>query len=324
MWRGDWELIFSMKAFVTGAAGFLGHHLLRQLLAEGWEVTAIDRSSLRQEIHRDRGVRFVQASVLEKQRIQELVEPGTDAVFHLAGNTSLWSKNNRQQTLDNVLGTQNMLEAARLREVKRFIHTSTEQATATVIQSNINYFITKALAEQHVRAAAANGQDTVILNPANLMGPYDFRNWSQLFILIDQGNLPGAPPGRGSFAHVEDVAAAHLSAFHQGRSGENYLLGGVDLSYLELIQAIGHQLQRATPKRATPVWLLTSLATLQSAFAYLSGKEPDITPEKARYFSGGLCCNDTKARLELNYQSRSLQQMLESTAEWLNSAGLIN
>ncbi len=324
-----------MQAFVTGGAGFLGYHLVKRLVAEDWEVTVFDLSTARQEIFTNLGVNFLQGSVLEKHRIKDLLAPGTDAVFHIAGNTSLWGRNNRQQTLDNVQGTQNMLEAARLRGVRRFIHTSsytvygfhqqpfTEQATSNAMHSGINYFISKAMAEKQVRDAADNGQDSVILNPANLMGPYDSRNWSQLFILIDRGKLPGAPPGRGSFAHVDDVAAAHLSAFHKGRSGENYLLGGVDLSYLDLIQAIGRHLGRTTPDRSTPGWLLSSLATLQSARAYLSGREPEVTPEKAKFFSGNLCCNDAKARSELNYQASSLQQMIESSANWLKSEGQI-
>ncbi|MEN8166487.1 MAG: NAD-dependent epimerase/dehydratase family protein [Pseudomonadota bacterium] len=325
-----------MRAFVTGGAGFLGYHLIKRLVAQGWQVTVLDRLAPSQPGFTDLGVTFHQGSVTDKQRLYELLEPGTDAVFHIAGNTSLWSRNDRQQTVDNVKGTQNMLEAAQAKGARRFIHTSsftvygfhpepfTERSASTVQQSGINYFVSKALAEAKVKTAAANGLDTVILNPANIMGPHDYRNWSQLFILIDREKLPGAPPGVGSFAYVEDVAAAHIDAFHKGRSGENYLLGGVDLAYLKLIREIGGLLDKRVPKRTTPGWLLSTLAKLQNRLSQLTNREPDVTPEKAKFFSGTLCCDDTKARHELGYQACGLDRMIQSTADWLRAEELIS
>jgi nucleoside-diphosphate-sugar epimerase len=323
-----------MKALVTGGSGFLGRHLVRQLLDQGWRVSVLDRCAPTRGFA-DLGVTFQAGSISDRQRVHEVLEPDTDALFHVAGNTSLWGRNDRQQTLDNVIGTRNLLEAARAKGVARFIHTSsftvygfhpepfTEQSASTVQHSGINYFISKARAEREVRAAAANGLDTVILNPANLMGPHDLRNWSQLFMLIDRESLPGAPPGRGSFAHVEDVAKAHLAAFHRGRSGENYLLGGVDIGYLQLIRTIGCHLQRRVPARTTPGWLLAALAGLQDGLSRLSGREPDLTPEKARFFSATLCCDDRKAQRVLGYRCAGLDAMIHSTAEWLRSEGLI-
>lgn len=324
-----------MKAFVTGGSGFLGYHLVRLLAAQGWQITLFDRLAPRRQEYLELGVNFEQGSVTDRQRLYEALEPATDAVFHIAGNTSLWSRNDRQQSLDNIVGTQNMLDVARAKGVKRIIHTSSftvygfhpepfnEDSTSTVQAAGINYFISKARAEQRVKAAAANGLDTVILNPANIMGPYDYRNWSQLFMLIDRQRLPGAPPGQGSFCYVEDVANAHLQAFHQGRRGENYLLGGIDISHLQLIQTIGRLLQRKVPSRSTPAWLLAGLARWRDAVSRLTHKEPDVTPEKARFFSGTLCCDDTKARHELDYHSRDLNEMIQSTAAWLRAEGLI-
>lgn len=325
-----------MKAFVTGGAGFLGYHLVRLLVEQGWQVSVLDRIASRREEFTQLGVTFYPGSVTDRQRLYETLEPDTEAVFHIAGNTSLWGRNDRQQTIDNVEGTQHMLDVAQAKDVKRFIHTSsftvygfqperfTERNRSTVQHAGINYFKSKALAEQRVKAAAANGLDAVILNPANIMGPYDYRNWSQLFMLIDREKLPGAPPGKGSFAYVEDVAAAHLAAFQRGRRGENYLLGGVDISYLQLIQAIGRQLQRKVPTRATPGWLLAGLAKLQDGLSRLTRGEPDLTPEKARFFSGHLCCDDTKARQELGYRCAGLEKMVHSTADWLHAEGLIS
>ena len=324
-----------MEAFVTGGAGFLGYHLVKRLVAEGWQVRVLDRITSRQQEFRDLGVTFLPGSITDRRSLFKLLETDTAALFHVAGNTSLWGRNDRQQTLDNVEGTQNLLDAARARGVGRFIHTSSftvygfqqgcfnEQTTSTAQHSKINYFSSKAQAELRVKTAAAQGLDAVILNPANIMGPQDYRNWSQLFVLIDREKLPGAPPGAGSFAYAEAVAAAHLAAFHKGRSGENYLLGGVDLTYLQLIREIGGHLGRKVPQRATPGWLLAGLAGMQDAVSRLTRKEPDVTPEKARFFSGTLCCDDAKARQELGYRSVGLERMIQVTAAWLRTEGLI-
>ena len=324
-----------MKAFVTGGSGFLGYHLVKLLVSQGWQVIVLDRLPPRRQGFARLGVEFRRGSINDRQQLEAALEPDMDAVFHIAGNTSLWGKNDGQQSIENVEGTQNMLDAAQAKGVKRFVHTSSftvygfhpepfnENSVSTVQDAGINYFKSKALAEQRVKAAAAKGLDTVILNPANIMGPYDYRNWSQLFMLIDRESMPGAPPGKGSFAYVEDVAAAHLQAYHQGRSGENYLLGGIDISYLKLIQTIGRLLQRKVPSRATPGWLLAGVANLQDALSWFNDREPDVTPEKARFFSGTMCCDDTKARRELGYRSSGLDIMIQSTAAWLRAETLI-
>ena len=103
------------------------------------------------------------------------------------------------------------------------------------------------------------GLDAVILNPANIIGPYDYHNWSQLFILIDRENLPGVPSATQTFCHVREVAKAQITAFYRAKNGENYILGGVEVDYLTLAQEIGDMLGKQTPKRTTPGWMLKLL-----------------------------------------------------------------
>ena len=74
------------------------------------------------------------------------------------------------------------------------------------------------------------------LNPANIIGPYDFGGWSRLFPMIHQGRLKGAPPGSASFCHSRETAKAHISAWEKGRCGHNYLLGGANATWLEVIR----------------------------------------------------------------------------------------
>ena len=128
----------------------------------------------------------------------------------------------------------------------------TEDTTSTALDSSINYFRTKRLAELEVLQAVERGLDAVILNPANIIGRYDASGWSRFFKLIEEGRLPGVPPGSGSFCHAREVARAHVTAFERGQAGHHYLLGGVDATFLEVVQRIGALLDRPVPKRPIP------------------------------------------------------------------------
>ena len=252
------------KAFVTGGTGFVGFNLILQLLADNWEIVALHRPTTDIKGLRDKKVRLVKGSITDRDSLLDIFPKNVDAVFHVAGNTNLWSPRNHVQYLDNVVGTQNMVEAALKRGAIRFIHTSStaayghhierinEETIPNAITSPINHHRTKYLAEIEVRKGIEKGLDAVILNPSNIMGPHDYHNWSQLFMLIDRQKLPGVPEATQTFCHVNEVAKAHIAAFHKGRCGENYILGGADSDYLSLVQKIGELLGKPTSKRTTP------------------------------------------------------------------------
>lgn len=320
-------------AFVTGACGFLGIHVAGLLLDGGWNVIAYDQSNATAGELTARGAVFVEGSITDACAVMTALPEKVDAVFHVAGNTSLWSGKNAGQTRDNVEGTRTMVQAALSKKAGRFIYTSsfavygfhdkviTEDTTRRAEQSKINYFISKFYAEQEVTKGIEEGLDAVILNPANIMGPYDYRSWSQLFLLIENEKLPGAPPGKASFCHVREAARAHIAAFNNGRRGQNYLLGGADVTYLELIQKIALVFGRKAPKKATAVWLLQALARLAESASHFTGKEPDLTPEKVKFFSNTLLCSSQKAIDELHYRPATIDEMIEDTRLWLITGG---
>jgi len=157
------------------------------------------------------------------------------------------------------------VNAALKKKANRFIHTSsiatygfqagriTEEAQSSVDNYFwINYFRTKYLAELEIQRGIKNGLDAVILNPANIIGPYDHSGWSRMFFLINKGKIVGAPPGSASFCHVHEVAKAHITAFENGRCGHNYLLGGADATWLEFTKEIGNILGCKTPDKPIP------------------------------------------------------------------------
>jgi nucleoside-diphosphate-sugar epimerase len=131
------------------------------------------------------------------------------------------------------------------------------------------------------------------------------------------------PPGGGAFADVREVARAHLSAFHRGARGRNYLLGGEDTTFLELIRIVGELLGKPVPGKASPAWLLRLAGRLEAWRATLTGREPDLTPEGAAMVTRHLACDSGRARRELAYRTTPVRSLLEDTCAWMRSEGML-
>ena len=322
-------------AFVTGGTGFLGLNLIQQLTEQGWNVTALHRASSNLTYLKRFPVTLVIGEIEDAASLEQAMPEGLDAVFHVAGDVSFWSGHRARQLRTNVAGTRNMVEVANRKGVKRFMHTSTiavygqqpgvfdETAPHSGKGSWVGYLHTKALAEEEVRTAIATGLDAVILNPANIVGPYDLANWSRLFRLVADNKLPGIPPGRAPFCHVSEVAKAHLAAFKRGRTGENYILGGTDATYLEAFAIVGQLLDHRVPKKPIPALVLQLFGRASDWGSHFTHKEPDMTPELAVLLSSTLLCRSDKAMRELGYQAVPLRTMFEDCYRWMMAEKLI-
>jgi dihydroflavonol-4-reductase len=322
-------------AFVTGATGFLGLNLVRQLTDLGWKVIALHRARSNLTYLQRFPVQLVEGAIEDSASLEGALPDGVDVVFHVAADVSFWSRNNARQTRTNVDGTRNVVAAALHRGVKKLIHTSTtgvygfptepfdETAPHLGKHSWFNYMRTKTLAEEEVRRGIARGLDAVLLNPANVIGPYDLNNWSRLIRLAAEGKLSRVPPGRASFCHAAEVARAHVVAVERGRTGENYILGGADASYAEAVRIIADLLQQRVNVRTVPPIVLRTAGRVLSWISRLSRKEPLVTPESAAFLSASILCRCDKAIRELNYRPVPLRTMLEDCHRWLVAEGLL-
>jgi nucleoside-diphosphate-sugar epimerase len=300
------------NAFVTGGAGFLGLNLIGQLVADGWKVLAFDRAKSHAR-HLDKlGIQLVEGDITDTASCERAMPEDVDTVFHLAGDTSHWKLGDARQTRTNVEGTRVVVSTALKRKARHFVHTS-----------SIAAYGLKRLAELEVMRGIQEGLSAVILNPANIIGPFDYGGWSRFFTLIDKGRLPGIPPGKASFCHAREVARAHIAASDRGRCGDHYLLGGADASFLEVVRQIGELLSRKVPSRPIPAFLAKAIGRLSLWGSYLTRKEPDVTPEKATLLSGELLCSSHKAEQELGYKTVPLQTMLEDCYRWMLEEGLL-
>ena len=156
------------------------------------------------------------------------------------------------------------------------------------------------------------------------MGPYDYNSYSEIFRQLKNSPIKTAFPGRIAFCHAEDVARAHLQAYERAVPGSHYTLGGTYASWLEMSKQICRLLGVREPRRATPGWVLKPVAHAMNAFASLSGKKPLLTPELLSLLHDTddvTPADREKARDELGYQSRPLEQMVRDCFEWMKSEG---
>lgn len=325
----------ALSAFVTGTTGFVGAHLARALVHDGWKVTALVRDTSPLEDIADLDLERHAGDVTDETSLREAMPEGVDAVFHVAASTNIWSRNNALQTRINVEGTRNVLNTAAARGAGRVIHTSsfivwgfqpsvvTENTQRLENADWINYVTTKWQAERLVDNAVASGLDAVILNPAHILGPGDRRNWSRMIRLVDAGKLPGVPPGGGAFSDVREVARAHVRAFHVGRTGERYLLGGEETPFIDVVRMTGEILGRRVPGRASPAWLLRLAGRLYGLKSALDGHEPDLTPESVAMITRHIHCDSSKAVRELGYRFTPVRTLLEDTIDWMRLRNLL-
>ncbi len=328
-----------MKAFVTGPTGFLGTTLLQELSAQGWDIIAFHRATSDLSDIRDiPKLTYAIGDVRDKKSLQEGLPEGVDAVFHTAGSVGFLKPGDEKEQYDiNELGTRNVVEAALEKKARRFVCTSTvltynyrdgKPVTETSPPNDdprYSYIHSKYLGEKSAEdAIAKHGLDAVFLHPSAIFGAYDKATWSKMFREIHRGlRVPLAPPGKASVCHMRKVAQAHVNAYHRGRRGEHYLLGGVDATMMEIATAIADLLQRRGPLFVVPPGLFKVLGRLEYHVSTFLNREPMVTPSMADILCETVLCDSSKAVEEIGYEPSSLDTMLRDCHQWMVSTGML-
>jgi dihydroflavonol-4-reductase len=319
-------------AFVTGGSGFVGLNIVALLKELGWRVVAIHRAKSNTVYLERLGAELRECGLDDPRALAAAMPPDIDSVFHVAGDVSWWRGNDARLERTNVVGTRNVVEAALSVRAKRFVHTSSvaafgighpvivETTPSNAADSPFAYIRTKWLGEQEVRKGMARGLDAVILNPGNIMGPYDTTSWARMFKVLKQRKLPGVPPGSGSYTHAREVAKAHVEAAARGRTGEQWLLGGTDATYAELVAIMAELLGVPAPK-PLPAFVLKTLGQINDLISLVTRKEPDITVGTATLVCSRWRIDSSKAERELGYRPVALRTMVEDSFKWLKAEG---
>lgn len=315
-----------MKAVVTGATGFVGGHVARLLGERGDEVTATFRSPERLGRLREIDVREIKADVLDRAAMRRAIR-GADVVFHTAGFVG--SKPVEQVWRQNAMAPRIVVEAAAAESVGRVIVTSSVAAVGPAAPGKMaeeddvyrggdgGYADSKHEGEAEAFAAGARlGIEVVSVDPSYVLGvPVDRSQPGETSTRIIGnyllGRLPAVVEGGTNIVDVEDVARGHLLAAERGAAGERYILGGTNMSWVELIDRVAelsgvHQPLVVLPVEAAVV-----------ARAALAARLPTpVAPEGILLMAENWRASSRKARRELGFKTRSVESTLVETIDW--------
>jgi dihydroflavonol-4-reductase len=314
-----------VKALVTGAAGFIGSHVVAVLAAAGASVRTFD---LRAPTELPSGVEVSQGDLLDRDALRRALV-GCDTVFHLAALYSYSPRDAAAMERVNVDGTRVLLEEAGAR---RIVHTSscatcgpvagraaTEADGPASWELRVPYKRTKVAGERLALAAAACGANVVVVNPTTPVGPGDRRPTPTGKMVADvaSGRARGyLARGALNIVAVEDVARGHLLACERGRAGQRYLLGGENLSMKDTFAAIADAAGRRPPRLALP-W---SAAYGAAWVASILQREPGLLLlDEVRVARWPMLFDDALARAELGYSSEPAARALGRAVRALRS-----
>ncbi|HXN24171.1 MAG TPA: hopanoid-associated sugar epimerase [Candidatus Dormibacteraeota bacterium] len=326
-----------MTTLVTGASGFLGSHVARQLVARGDAVRVLVRASSQLRAIEGLPVEKTQGDLRDAASLDRALH-GVSRVFHVAADYRLWARNPQDIYESNVTGTKNLLEASRRAGVKQFIYTSTV-ATIAVDRPSLpsedteseldemvgHYKRSKWLAEQEALAAAQRGLPVIVVSPTTPVGPGDWKPTPTGKIILDflNGKMPGYVETGLNFVGVEDAAAGHLLAAQLGKVGQRYLLGGENFTLKQLLDILSRITGRPAPRLKIPHRAALAFAFAENAFSRLCGREPQIPVEGVKIARHMMFVDCSKAQRELNFVASPVAAALERAVRWYEANGYV-
>ena len=328
-----------MKAFVTGATGFIGGNLVRALLAEGHQVRALVRPESDQRNIAGLPIESVAGDLDDRKKLAEQVA-GCDCVFHVAAHYSLWAKDRDAIYRANVTGTKNLLAAAQSARIKRFMHTSSVAAigvpasgtvaneeTQTTVEALVSdYKKSKFLAEQAAREAARNGQDVVIVNPSTPIGAHDVKPTptGEIILRFLQDRMPAYVHTGLNLIDVDDVVRGHILAWQKGRTGERYILGNRNLTLKEMLEILAAITGKPAPRFAVPHAIPLAVAFVdEMILARYFGKTPQVSFSSVRMSRKAMYYDSSKAIRELGLPQSSIENAIEKACRWFGNNGYV-
>jgi dihydroflavonol-4-reductase len=319
-----------MTTLVTGAAGFLGSHVARQLVARGEDVRVLVRASSSNRAISDLSLEYITGDLRDQSSLARAMN-GVQRVFHVAADYRLWSKNPQDIYDSNVGGTKNLLAAVRQANIEKLIYTSTVATIAVDRPALPNEFTdskldemvghykrSKWMAEQEVLQAAKDGLPVVVAMPTTPVGPWDWKPTPTGKIIVDflNGKMPGYVETGLNFVGVEECAAGHLLVADKGQVGERYLLGGENLTLKQMLDTLAKITGLPAPSLKIPHGVALGVAYADTVFSRLIGRAPGITIEGVKIAQHMMFVDCTRAQRELGFKAGPVSAALERAVRW--------
>jgi dihydroflavonol-4-reductase len=322
-----------MMAFVTGGTGFIGANLIRLLLAEGYQVRVLVRPTSRLDNLDSLDVEIVTGNINDPDLARHI--RGCEVLFHVAAHYSLWQADKEKLYQYNVLGTVNVLKAARQAGIERTVYTSSVAAIGVgkngtpvdeTYQSPVeklvgHYKQSKYFAEQEAIKAAKSGQDLVIVNPSTPIGAWDLKPTptGEIILRFLRRQMPFYVDTGLNLIDVTDVAWGHLLALKKGKSGDRYILGNQNWTLKTLLEKLAVITGLPAPGGKIPHWLPSTAAWLDERILARLGKKPSLSLDGVRMAQQKMYYDATKAVTELGLPRSPIEPALERAVNWFKS-----
>ncbi len=321
-----------MKTLVTGATGFLGSAIVRELLKDGREVRVLIREGTPTDNIDGLDLERVYGDLRDKDSLKKALED-CDVLYHTAAYYSLWDKNKRLIYDINVEGTRNILQAALEVGIAKTVYTSTvgcigllENGTPANEDTPFNpstlsndYKRSKYQAEKVAKEFCQNGLSLVIVNPSTPIGPRDIKPTPTGKIVLDFLNrkMPAYLDTGLNLIAVDDCARGHLLAEEKGVSGERYILGNRNMSLKEILLTLEKITGLKAPTVKMPYWVAFTAGWISDALSdHLTGKPPAVPLAGVRMAKYFMYFDSSKAIRELGLPQNSIETALEEAVQW--------
>jgi dihydroflavonol-4-reductase len=330
-----------MKIFLTGATGFVGHHVAKALVAQGADLRLLTRKT--SNLKNLEGIDFgacggtFQGDLANPEPIKKAIA-GCDAVVHVAADYRLWIPDPQSMYRANVDGTRELLRLAREAGVKRFVYTSSvatmhfrtdgivinEDTPVSLADMVGHYKRSKCLAEQEALKAAQAGQQVVILNPTTPIGPNDAKPTPTGRIFVDflNGKFPAYIDTGMNLVDVAEVARAHAVALTKGTPGRTYILGGENLTLKQILDKMSAITGIPSPKVKIPIAVAATYAFFEEWITgRIRGKEPRATLEEVRMGRKKMFASSARAQQELGFRIVPVYEAMRAAIDWFRENG---
>jgi dihydroflavonol-4-reductase len=326
-----------MKAFVTGATGFVGSHVAQVLAEQGADLRLLVRTGSDpkniQELNADRVV----GDLCDPESIDRAMA-GCDVVFHVAADYRLWVRDPAQMYRANVEGTRTILQAARKNRVRRVVYTSSVATMGFTVKNNPvdesspvslenmigHYKRSKYMAEEVALAAGHDGIDVVVVNPSTPVGEQDIKPTPTGRIVVDflKKKFPAYVDTGLNMVDVRECARGHVAALEKGRSGERYILGGENLTLKQILDKLAAITGLPSPRVRLPYAVALASGVVDTVVTgVVLRREPRVTIDAVRMGRKKMFVSSAKAERELGWKAVSVDAALRRAVQWFQDNG---
>jgi dihydroflavonol-4-reductase len=326
-----------MRIFLTGATGFVGHHVAKALIAEGAALRLLTRKTSNLKNLEGIEGETVTGDLAEPETLRVALK-GCDAVVHVAADYRLWIPDPAAMYKANVEGTRELLRMAREAGVKRFVYTSSvatmhfrtdgiviNEDTPVSLEDMVGHYKrSKFLAEQEALRAAESGQCVLILNPTTPIGPNDAKPTPTGRIFVDflKGKFPAYVDTGLNLVDVSEVARTHVLALTKGTPGRRYILGGENLTLKQILDKMSAITGIPSPRTKIPFAVAATYAFFEEwVTGRIRKKEPRATLEEVRMGRKKMFASSARAQQELGFRIVPVYPAMRAAIDWFRANG---